>query len=112
MFGMKTERLNLLITPEAKAEINARASSLKLSTSELVRRAVSAYEPEADDEELKSLAREFLETVQRTERTLDQAISRLEHLEERLERGRDEVREEVLASAEEWPFSVPKRRVE
>lgn len=109
---MKTERLNLMITPEAKAEITARASSLKLSTSELVRRAVSAYEPDADDEELKALAREFLETVQRTEQALDQAVSRLERLEERLERGRDEVREDVLAGAEEWPFPLSMKSVE
>jgi hypothetical protein len=103
---MKTERLNLLISPEAKAEITARASSLNLSTSELVRRAVSAYEPEADDEEIKALARELLETVTRTEKALDAAIARLERFEEKLDRGRDEVRDDVRASGDRWPFPM------
>jgi hypothetical protein len=101
---VKTERLNLLISPDAKAEIAARASALNLSTSELIRRAVASYEPAADDAELQALARELLETVARTEQALDAAVRRLEHLEQTLERCRDEVRDEVRESAERWPF--------
>lgn len=103
---MKTARLNLLVTPEAKIEITARATSMNLSTSELVRRAVFAYEPSADDEELRALATELLETVSRTEQALESAIERLEHFEENLARNRSEVRESVRAAAEEWPFPV------
>ena len=101
---MKTERLNLLISPEDKAEIAATASALNLSTSELIRRAVSAYDPAHDQEELAAIAREFLETVERTEQAIDAAIDRLDRLEENLERGRTEVRDQVEADGEEWPF--------
>lgn len=101
---MKTERLNLLISPEAKAEIAARASALNLSISELIRRAVASYEPAADDAALHALAGELLETVARTERALDAAVCRLERLEEKLERCGKEVRDEVRESAERWPF--------
>ncbi len=101
---MKTERLNLLISPQAKAEIVARAAALNLSTSELIRRAVASYEPAADDAELQALAGELLETVARTEQALDAAVCRLERLEENLDRNGKEVRDEVRESAERWPF--------
>ena len=42
---MKTERMTVLVTREQKAAILARASSLGLSTGEMVRRAVETYAP-------------------------------------------------------------------
>jgi hypothetical protein len=42
---MKTERMTVLLTREQKAAILARASSLGMSTGEMVRRAVETYQP-------------------------------------------------------------------
>jgi hypothetical protein len=42
---MKTERVTVLLTREQKAAILARASSLGMSTGEMVRRAVETYQP-------------------------------------------------------------------
>ena len=39
---MRSERVNLLVTPEEKAAIEAQAAALNLSTSEMVRRAVAS----------------------------------------------------------------------
>jgi hypothetical protein len=43
---MKTERMTLLIAPDDKAAITARAESLGMSVSELVRQAAMGYDPE------------------------------------------------------------------
>jgi hypothetical protein len=43
---VKTDRLTLLISPADKAAINARASSLGISVSELVRKAALDYDPD------------------------------------------------------------------
>lgn len=40
---MKTARMTILLTPEQKATIHARAESLGVSTGEMVRRAVESY---------------------------------------------------------------------
>lgn len=108
---MKTERLNLLISPEDKAAIARRAASLDLSTSELVRRAVSAYEPEHGDLEFQELVSAFLGSVERTEAALDRVLNRLDTMEDRLEQVRREtrerVREHVAAGEVSWPFRTP-----
>ena len=54
---MKTDRLTLLISPEDKAAIAARAAALNMPVSELVRRAAADYDPEgaAHLEELRTL---------------------------------------------------------
>lgn len=101
---MKTERLNLLISREAKVQISARAAALNLSASELIRRAVSSYDPAADDESLRTLADALLQSVERTEQALDAALERLDRLEARLDEGRNEVRDSVRASDDRWPF--------
>ena len=48
---MKTERLVILVTPEEKQRISARAKDLNLSTSEIVRRAVETFRPNERQEE-------------------------------------------------------------
>jgi hypothetical protein len=53
------------------------------------------------------LLRDFVGALERTNRALDLAIARLSAFEERLARGRAEVREAVLSSGEAWPFSLP-----
>jgi hypothetical protein len=52
------------------------------------------------------LLRDFVGSLERTNRALDLAIARLSALDERLARGRAEVREAVLTSGEGWPFPV------
>jgi hypothetical protein len=52
------------------------------------------------------LLRDFVSALERTTRALDLAIARLSALDERLARGRAEVREAVFSSGEAWPFPV------
>ena len=47
---------------------------------------------------------DFVSALERTTRALDLAIARLSTLDERLARGRAEVREAVLSSGEAWPL--------
>jgi hypothetical protein len=53
------------------------------------------------------LVKEFIESVERTNRALDATLERLDHFDETLERNRTEVRAAVRRSAEEWPFTLP-----
>ena len=52
------------------------------------------------------LLRDFVCSLERTNRALDLALARLSAHDDRLARGRAEVREEVLSSGEAWPFPV------
>ena len=74
---MKTERMTFILTPEDKAEITERAAQLDISASELVRRAVSRYEPDAevDEKVLLHVAEELEASAARTERKLDEALT-------------------------------------
>ena len=47
---MKSERMTILVTPEQKAAITARAESLGLSAGEMLRRAVETYQGEPKQE--------------------------------------------------------------
>jgi hypothetical protein len=51
------------------------------------------------------LLRQLVAGLQRTNRALDLAIARSIAFDERLRRVRAEVREAVLRSGEQWPFS-------
>ena len=53
---MKTARMTILLTPEQKAAIQARAESLGLSTGELLRRAVETYGTNPTDDAAESEA--------------------------------------------------------
>jgi hypothetical protein len=57
-------------------------------------------------EEVTALARDFVEVVERTSRSLDATINRLDRFDEELERARNEVRQQVRHSAERWPFPL------
>lgn len=48
---MKTARMTILLTPEQKVAIQARAERLGLSTGELLRRAVETYDTSAASED-------------------------------------------------------------
>jgi hypothetical protein len=58
--------------------------------------------------DIAALLRDFVGALEHTNRTLDLAIARLSAFDERLARGRAEVREAVLSSGEAWPFSLPR----
>ena len=77
---MKTERLTFLMTPEDKAAITARASELHIPASELVRRAVEAYDPERDEEALAVLADQLAAVVDKTEEKVDAAVAELKKM--------------------------------
>jgi len=75
---MKTERMTVLVTPEQKAAILARASSLGLSAGEMVRRAVESYQPSAanaaeDEVVLNALADELCSAANSARAALGEA---------------------------------------
>lgn len=74
---MKTDRLTLLISPADKAAINARAETLGISVSELVRQAALNFDPEEERAkgELEALLPEFNASVERIIATLDRIIA-------------------------------------
>jgi hypothetical protein len=62
---------------------------------------------EDSDADLETLARDLKTAVEKSTKALDAAIARLDCLDAELEQGRIEVREQVLRSAERWPFRLP-----
>lgn len=107
---MKTDRLTLLVTPDEKAEIGARADAMGISTSELVRRAVRSYDPELDTDAVQTLADELALVVKGTEKKVDAALAQLSRFEAFFA-DPDARRAEAQAALEreelEWPFEVP-----
>jgi hypothetical protein len=106
---MRTARLTVLLEPDAKAAIEARAAALKLSASELVRRAVDLYDPAADPEALQAVADELAGAVARIEdklEALDALYARVDRLPERREALRAEARAALAADNAVWPIAV------
>lgn len=64
-------------------------------------------ELDVPSEELASLGRELTNAVERADKALESAVSRLENLDEELRQGRMEVREAVRRSDQKWPFVMP-----
>jgi hypothetical protein len=77
---MRSERVNLLVTPEEKAALEARAAALNISTSEMVRRAVASYDPDFGESDLRLIAEELSAVVAATEKSLDAALRQLDEL--------------------------------
>ena len=103
----RTVRINLLVSPEEKADIVARAKTAKMTTSELVRRAVVSYDPEVDMDELEALAEELAGVVARTEKKLDENLAAISSLREQLadeDALKAAVAAELSASGGQWPF--------
>jgi hypothetical protein len=88
----------------AELERDIRALSFK-EKEELLSLLISELDVPSDD--LQALADELTRTVERTDKALEAAISRLENLDEELEQGRIEVREAVRRSVQQWPFGAP-----
>ncbi len=88
---MRSARLTILLTPEAKASIEAQAKALGITSSELVRRAVEAYDPDRNDGTLRLLAEELAAVVEQTEAKVDAALAELQamrHYFEEIDLGR------------------------
>jgi hypothetical protein len=88
----------------AELERDIRALSVK-EKEELLGLLISELDVPA--EELQSLASELIRKVERTDKALEAAVSRLENLDEELEQGRIEAREAVHRSGQGWPFDAP-----
>jgi hypothetical protein len=81
---MKTERIIALVSREQAKAVAARAKSLKISTGEYVRKALDAYDPDADAEAFTELAKELHETVKRLKTRLRESQTEREaYLQER-----------------------------
>ena len=105
----KTVRINLLVSPQEKADLDARAKRAKLTTSELVRRAVVAYDPDVDMEALQTLAQELAAVVERTEMKLDDNLAAIAQLRRQLADKaalKAAARAELEASGQVWPFPL------
>jgi ABC-type transporter Mla subunit MlaD len=90
---MKTERMTVLVTPEQKAAILARAQSLGLSAGEVVRRAVESYDPKAgsideDEAVLNALASELFAAAKSARAALNEAIGEVQSTLKQLARSR------------------------
>ena len=103
---MKTDRLTLMVSPADKAAINARATSLGISVSELVRQAALGFDPgEAEAKaELEVLMPEFEGAVDRILASLDRMLTKGETHEAEMARLRSpEYREQVQRDVEADP---------
>jgi hypothetical protein len=70
-----TERIPVLVTPEQKARIAARAKAAKLPVGEFMRRAAESYSPnDADAAALDGLLAQIGRTTARASRALDDAF--------------------------------------
>lgn len=82
---MKTERMTILLTPQQKEVIHAKAKKLNLSAGEVVRRAVEGYQAGGDEALLMALAEELERSVKEARIALKSALietrATLDHLE-------------------------------
>jgi len=71
----RTERIPVLVTPEQKARIAARAKAAKLPVGEFMRRAAESYSPhDADEATLNGLLVQVTRTTERASKALDDAL--------------------------------------
>lgn len=88
---VKTERLTVLISPEEKAALVARAKGLGLSAGEMIRRAALEYRPaqEAAESELvlNALADELITAAKEARQALNSAEKELRSTLKRLRKG-------------------------
>ncbi len=86
-----TARVTVLMSPEEKAALDAKAARAgPVSAGELVRRAVAAYDEEEarEAEELRTLLRVWARTHETTMRELDQVEQKLDETLDQLHRKR------------------------
>ena len=85
--------MTILVTPEEKAAITARASALNITAGELLRRSFESYDPDRDDAALGLLATELSQAVNDTRARLSEALQELEHTRTALAARRGEARQ-------------------
>lgn len=90
---MKTERMTVLVTPEEKAAIVARANGLGLSAGEMVRRAIASYRPSAspaaeDEVVLNAMADELFTAARSARAALNEANREIQATLRQLAKGR------------------------
>jgi hypothetical protein len=71
------ERMVVLVTPEQKASISARARAEKVTMGELVRRSVEQYSAKEDETVLLKLIEQVNASTARADRALDDALAAL-----------------------------------
>jgi hypothetical protein len=80
-----TERIPVLVTPEQKARIAARARAAKLPVGEFMRRAAESYSPDnADEAALDGLLLQVAQTTARASQALDSAFREVAASERRI----------------------------
>ena len=108
----KTVRIDLFVSSEEKQAIEARAKRANLATSEWVRRAAIAYEPEDDMSEndmdaLRYLVNEMAGAAERICKRLDATLAKVAE-NERVLADRAAIKAAALAEIEasgiKWPF--------
>lgn len=107
---MKTDRMTLLVTPDEKAELAARANALGISASELVRRALDSYDPDLDEAAVQELADELAQAAARMEKKLDDCLATVAATRKTLadkEGLKAAAQADVEAAGDVWPFAVP-----
>ncbi|MGE5567167.1 MAG: hypothetical protein ACM3YN_13565 [Parcubacteria group bacterium] len=77
---MKTERLTILVTPEEKAAMTARAAEMHVSTSEMLRLAFDAFEEPTNQQLLDALGKELQAAAARAHTRLDEANRTVEQV--------------------------------
>ena len=75
---MTTERLTILVTPQEKAAMTAKAAEMHVSTSEMLRLAFDAFEEPENQALLNALADELERAVKRMGESLDAASREVE----------------------------------
>ena len=82
---MKTERMTILLTPQQKEAIRAKAKRFNLSAGEVVRRAVEGYQAHSDETLLTTLAEELERSAKEARAALKSALAEtretLDHIE-------------------------------
>ena len=103
----KTVRIDLFVSSEEKQAVEARAKRANLATSEWVRRAVIAYEPDNDMDALRYLVNEMAGVAERVCKRLDATLAKVAENEKALA-DRAAIKAAALAEIEasgiKWPF--------
>lgn len=70
-----TERVPVLMSPEEKNLVVARARKAGLTTAEFMRRAAAGYSPDADEEALEAMIEEMNKATERAGKAIDEALA-------------------------------------
>jgi len=79
------DRIIVLVDPEYKAQIAARAKALDMSVGEFARRSMDAYDPELDE-----VAKLLHESAKAAEEAIDEALGELDETLAYLRRRKEE----------------------